>query len=485
MNYQRFCLLFNGLRFIGDIILIPIIIVIAYALKFKLGWIADQLFHVKFGEIYQHAQIEPYFSLVLAYTLLISMTFYALGLYGKRALIFPAIEDFLKIIKGVTIVCIEVMALTFLVNDFFPESRYMILYVWFFSILVFTLSRSVIHQIQLTFLKKGYGSRRALVLGSNTFAQDLIEKMIIYPSLGLQYVGTLADGFPDKLHFYIKDKYVSLGRICEYRDICDTESIEVIFYMLDSKDDNDCRELFDFCQREGIELKFLSDSVQIYTGALYLENIDGLPFIPASIPDHSYKLEYKVKRFIDITVSLCVLILWMPLLILIALSIFVVSPGQSVIYRQDRVGKNRKIFKMLKFRTMIPNAESLTGPVMVKEKEEDRTHSLGKFLRKTSLDELPQFWNILKGEMSLIGPRPERPFFVEKFEKNIPHFGLRHHVKGGLTGWAQINGRSRLTNRPDYKIKYDLYYIYNWSLMLDIKIFLRTIWVVLRREEAY
>ncbi|NBV42192.1 sugar transferase, partial [bacterium] len=138
-----------------------------------------------------------------------------------------------------------------------------------------------------------------------------------------------------------------------------------------------------------------------------------------------------------------------------------------------------------KFRTMVPDAEAKTGPVMVKEKNETRYIKGGQFLRRTSIDELPQLFNVLRGEMSLVGPRPERPFFVDQFTSEIPHFPLRHLVRGGITGWAQINGRSALTNRPEHKIKYDLYYIKNWSLTMDLMILLKTIRIVFAREEAY
>jgi lipopolysaccharide/colanic/teichoic acid biosynthesis glycosyltransferase len=149
------------------------------------------------------------------------------------------------------------------------------------------------------------------------------------------------------------------------------------------------------------------------------------------------------------------------------------------------VGKDGKPFHMIKFRTMIPNAEKATGPVLVNEKGEDRYIKIGEFLRKSSLDELPQLYNVLIGDMSLVGPRPERQHFVDIYTKELPLYSLRHHVKGGITGLAQVNGRSVLTRRTDHKLKYDLYYIRNWSIMLDIKILFQTISVVLRAEEAY
>ena len=159
------------------------------------------------------------------------------------------------------------------------------------------------------------------------------------------------------------------------------------------------------------------------------------------------------------------------------------SPG-PVLFSQDRVGQDGKVFTLLKFRTMIPNAEALTGPVFVDEEGDSRCIPGGKFIRRFSIDEFPQLWNVLKGDMSMVGPRPERAFFVETYIKTIPDFNYRHLLKPGITGWAQVNGRSVLTRRPEHKIKYDLYYIKNWTLLLDIKILFKTVFFVLLGIEA-
>ena len=175
----------------------------------------------------------------------------------------------------------------------------------------------------------------------------------------------------------------------------------------------------------------------------------------------------------------------LPVFIWIAILIKVSSPSGPVFYTQERVTRNNRVFKMIKFRTMVPNAEATTGPVMVDTKQETRYISCGQFLRKWSLDELPQLMNVLIGDMSIVGPRPERPHFVKTFSQENPYYNLRHAVKSGITGWAQINGRSVLTSRPHQKIKYDVYYCKNWSWVFDLKILCATISVVLRGEEAY
>ena len=161
------------------------------------------------------------------------------------------------------------------------------------------------------------------------------------------------------------------------------------------------------------------------------------------------------------------------------------SPHGPIIYAQERSGLNNKRFLMYKFRTMQQDAESSTGPTWVSETNETRYIKGGKWLRKTSIDELPQFFNILKNDMSIVGPRPERPFFIDEIKKTVPHFNLRHKFKGGLTGWAQLNGRAYLTDKPHYKIKYDLYYIKNWSLIFDFKIMIKTFFILIKGDKAY
>jgi len=172
-----------------------------------------------------------------------------------------------------------------------------------------------------------------------------------------------------------------------------------------------------------------------------------------------------------------------PLMICIGLGIYVSSPG-PIFFTQERLTKSMQPFTMIKFRTMVLNAEQTTGPVCVVGND-PRIFPLGALLRRLSLDELPQLFNILIGDMSFVGPRPERPHFVNLYTQETPHFTQRYRVKAGLTGWAQVNGRSYLTPHPALKLYYDLYYIYNWSLLLDLKIILKTLLVVLKREAVH
>ena len=213
-----------------------------------------------------------------------------------------------------------------------------------------------------------------------------------------------------------------------------------------------------------------------------VEDFDGLPLI--SLKDNKFTSWARfIKRCFDIKWSLLLLLLFSPLFLLAYILLKIESFNMPVLFKQDRVGENGRVFKIYKFRTM-KHQEIENAPSMTHDAQDKRITAIGKLLRRTSMDEIPQLINVLKGEMSLVGPRPEQPYFVELYESQIPAFSERHRVKGGLTGWAQINGRSALTSRPEEKLKYDLYYIENWSLLLDIKIIIKTVFQVLTLKQV-
>lgn len=212
-----------------------------------------------------------------------------------------------------------------------------------------------------------------------------------------------------------------------------------------------------------------------------MDELDGLPIVSLqSSPLYGWNSVF--KRAFDLGFGSLILVMVSPLMALIALLIKLTSKG-PVLYRQERVGMDGHTFEMLKFRTMKEDAESETGPVWAKENDSRRT-SIGRFLRKTSLDELPQLFNVLKGEMSLVGPRPERPVFVEKFRNSIPSYALRHKIKAGMTGWAQVNGWRGNTSL-EKRIEHDLYYIQNWSIGFDLRILFMTLWRGFFSKSAY
>jgi Undecaprenyl-phosphate glucose phosphotransferase len=229
--------------------------------------------------------------------------------------------------------------------------------------------------------------------------------------------------------------------------------------------------LIDIANREGLDIKVVPDLLQFIALRARLEDLDGIPII--NINDVPLQgLSGAIKRTIDIVVSLSALIVLAAPFAIIAVAIRLNSSG-PVFYRQERMGLDRRQFMVLKFRSMYQNAEEETGPVWTLEDDPRRT-AVGAILRRFSLDELPQLVNVFFGDMSLVGPRPERPFFVEQFKERVPHYMLRHKVKSGMTGWAQVNGWRGNTSIKK-RIEYDLYYIENWSVGLDLKILWLTV----------
>lgn len=230
-----------------------------------------------------------------------------------------------------------------------------------------------------------------------------------------------------------------------------------------------------------IELMMVPDMLDMMTSRIRIQDIEGIPFIKIKeIPLSTWNRI--TKRCFDLAVSAIILVLAFPFTAILAVLIKLTSPG-PVFFVQERIGLDGKSFDLYKFRTMLSDAEVTTGPVRAK-KGDIRATAIGKILRRTSFDELPQLWNVLKGQMSIVGPRPERPFFVEQFKGRIPRYLERHRVKTGMTGWAQVNGL-RGDAPIDERTKYDIYYVENWSLVFDMKIILKTIRAVIFGKDAY
>ncbi len=469
------------LRFVVDCALIPCIIVTAYLLKFKLGWMFQHFFSLSVGEIYRNKQIEDYLHVMWLILLVWIFTFYFSGFYRRFTGLMPEIEELIVITKGVTLATVEIMALIF-IDKSFPESRYVIGYAWIVGIGTLALSRLILHRIEQRFLRQGKGLTRALIIGADAMGQDLAERMVTVPGMGFYYAGTLDQTPPQECHFHLRQKFHFLGDPSDFQTIVKAHAIESIF-ITQTISPGLLDELSVYCNIHDIDLKWAPEIGFLMPGISTVEEFDGLLFVSCNLPKYGFK--QALKRGFDTLLALLLLMLLSPLFLAIACLIKWTSPHGPVFFTQERTGKDGVPFGMFKFRTMIPDAEAQTGPVMVSEKQESRYIRHGNFLRKTSLDELPQLINVLLGTMSLVGPRPERPFFVEKFSKEIPHFELRHKVKGGITGWAQVNGRSVLTRKPAHKLRYDLYYIKNWSLLFDLKIMLKTMVIVFKREEAY
>jgi Undecaprenyl-phosphate glucose phosphotransferase len=320
---------------------------------------------------------------------------------------------------------------------------------------------------------RGLNLQNVLVIGAGEMGRAVAQKILVYKDLGFRLKGFLDDERPVGEKIEIDGGVEVLGRIGDLGPILDRGEVNEVFVALDLNNYAKIQETIKVAHRYVVNIRLIPDLFQLLTLKANIQDLDGFPVI--SIDDVALRGGRSLlKRMIDIVVSALGLILLSPLLLIIALAVKLTSAG-PIFFRQERMGLDGRRFNMIKFRTMIRSAEEGLGPVMSRPGDPRMTR-VGRFLRKFSLDELPQFINVLKGEMSLIGPRPERPEFVKEFAGRIPNYMLRHKVKCGVTGWAQVHGL-RQDTPISKRIEYDFYYIQNWSLGLELKI----VWMTLRK----
>ncbi|MCR4374029.1 MAG: undecaprenyl-phosphate glucose phosphotransferase, partial [Acidobacteria bacterium] len=320
--------------------------------------------------------------------------------------------------------------------------------------------------------RKGIGLRRVLVVGASDLGRLVADRILEHGELGFRLVGFVDDRFATTDAIGYRGLPI-LGTLTDTVDVCLREKVDEIYVALPLEEHVRMLSVVEMASRECIEIHVVPDLLQFIALRARLEDLDGLPII--SINDMPLRgFNSLLKRAVDIGVSLAVFVLGAIPGLLIALTIKRSSPG-PVFYTQERMGLDGKSFTVYKFRSMPIDAEEVTGPVWARD-DDPRATAVGRWLRKTDVDELPQFWNVLNGDMSIVGPRPERPFFVAQFKHQIPQYMLRHKVKAGITGWAQVNGWRGNTSL-EKRIEFDLYYIENWSLSLDMKI----MWLTLMR----
>jgi Undecaprenyl-phosphate glucose phosphotransferase len=338
--------------------------------------------------------------------------------------------------------------------------------------------RQVMREVFERRWRSGVGLRRILIAGSGELGRLVADKIIEHREFGYEIVGFVDDRPGDHLGYR---GLPVLGTIDDTTEIAAREQIDHLYVALPPEQHIKMIDLLDATTRECIDVKVVPDLLQVIALRARLWDLDGVPVIDVNdIPLQG--LNSIVKRVLDIVISgIALLILSIPLGIL-ALLVRITSKGPAL-FRQERMGLDGRAFSIVKFRSMVDNAERDSGPVWTMENDA-RVTALGKFLRRSNLDELPQLWNVLRGDMSIVGPRPERPHFVEQFKHRIPQYMLRHKVKAGMTGWAQVNGW-RGNTALDKRIEYDLYYIENWSVRLDLKIIWLTIVKGFFHKHAY
>lgn len=444
--------------------------VLYYLARFQWGWFDDPRFYP-----------EP-IPVVLTLTAYWLLVFFFFGMYRERY----ASSRFDELVSLMKVVSIGILVLVFaiFIDILQPGStRALIFYYWLDVYLLVALGRILVRTVQKVLILRGYGTHNALIVGWSDRVEQLHEDIARYPAAGLNVVGALRIG-----HRETKLQRVLAGLGPEDEDepvVEQVQDIEVLPDLIDQLDVQDVliaigaddqaslMDVLRLCDGKPVSLKLVPDFYSVIGGMARTEHLYGLPLIEV-LPEPMPAWEESTKRIIDVVVSLAVLVLGLPIWLLLAALIRLTSPGPAI-FRQQRVGLLGKVFTMYKFRTMRQDAEATTGPVWATE-DDPRYTSIGSWLRKTRLDEVPQFMNVLKGEMSLVGPRPERPYFVERLSQDIPLYSRRSRVKPGITGWAQVIWRYDASLADvKQKVKYDLFYIANMSLRMDFKILFMTI----------
>jgi Undecaprenyl-phosphate glucose phosphotransferase len=464
MNF-RYRSLFGIISFFLDALMVALSFIGANWIRFHSGWIRVD-------------SITPYthYGIFLVFFILIYLSvFKYTGLYRSRRGI-SGVDEFSKILQAALIASIILSAATFLAQ-FFAFSRLVILFSAFLILWSVWLERVIIRRVQVSMRRKGIGVTRVLIVGSGETARVLIQRLRQNPGLGYSIIGVVSES---KKKGEIEG-YKMIGALSGFSKILKTHNPGEVIFALPATAHAQLIPMLVSLQNSQIKYKIVSDLFGLITHPLENDVLMDMPvFQMKEAPLNSW-YNRVIKRTFDFSFSLLAVVVLtiIPVLPLLAIGVKISSPG-PVFFRQKRVGRDGKHFFMLKFRSMAEGTET----VAFTAKNDPRVTPFGGFIRKTSLDELPQIFNVLLGNMSLVGPRPEVPGLVEKFEKEIPRYFERHQVKSGITGWAQVNGFRGNTSLHE-RVKYDIYYIENWNLGLDIRIMIRTVLDILEHEHAY
>jgi Undecaprenyl-phosphate glucose phosphotransferase len=363
----------------------------------------------------------------------------------------------------------------------FSEYRYSRVVVVFFALLAaigVLLGRLALRWVLRGLRRYGFQATKVLLVADGPSLDLLIDRIRANPELGLDVVGVLLPEGSGRTEVH---GIPVLGHFGDVATTARQTAAHKVLIALPRQQWTQLDRILDQIKDETIDIQIVPDLHDYATIGCAVEDFAGLPVVSLN---ESPLLGWRAagKRLTDVVLSLVALIVGAPVFLLLAIAVKVTSPG-PVFYRQERMGLDGRTFKMYKFRSMRVDAESKTGAVWAKQGDDRRT-PIGAFLRASSLDEIPQFWNVFLGHMSLVGPRPERPVFVQQFRQQISHYMLRHRVKAGVTGWAQVNGWRGNTSL-DQRILCDLYYIRHWSYLFDIKILLLTVWKGFLNKNAY
>ena len=446
--------------------------VLAYGIRFESG-----LIPVPKGL----PPFEQYLNILPFVAVLVPLAFQLQGVYRLRRGR-SRVDDFFAVFVGSIVAVVFAIGSTLYAQAYYASeaakasgayevARGVWILFLFLTVMFTYASRAVVRDLLERRWRAGVGLKRILIAGAGDLGRMVADRMLQHRELGYQVVGFVDDRAGGD-HIGYRGLPL-LGKLADVAEVAHAERVDHLYVALPLEEHSKLLELMEITSREPIDVKVVPDLLQFIALRASLEDLDGLPVINMNdVPLQGFNAW--VKRTIDVVLSLAAMtVLALPFGLIAALVRW--TSAGPVFYRQERMGLDGRAFTVYKFRSMYQNAEEVTGPIWARE-DDPRATPIGRWLRRLDLDELPQFWNVLKGEMSIVGPRPERPFFVQQFKHRIPQYMLRHKVKAGITGWAQVNGWRGNTSL-EKRIEYDLYYIENWSVTLDLKI----MWLTLIR----
>lgn len=464
----------NRIHILVDALLIVGSFLLTYYIRFR------SYFTIRYKWLYPHGEwgsVYQYSKLLLFVVPVYLILYYMMHLYDPKRSKRLRTELF-NLIEANTIGLFLFLGLMM----FFKQTEYMRAFLMIFYCLNISSSflfRFMLRKILIIYRKKGYNQKHVLVVGYSRTAERYINRVLLNPEWGYHIHGILDDTMVAGSKY--KDINI-VGTTDKLKELLSTNTFDEIAITLSIKEYGKLEDIVAICEKSGVHTKFIPDYNNIIPTRPYTEDLDGLPIINIRNVPLTNMVNKFIKRSIDIVGSLCCLIIFSIPMLIVAITIKATSKG-PLIFKQVRVGLHNKEFKMYKFRSMVVQTEEEEKKAWTTQND-PRVTKIGKFIRKTSIDELPQLINVLKGEMSLVGPRPERPYFVEKYKEEIPRYMIKHQVRPGITGWAQVNG-FRGDTSIEKRIDHDLYYIENWTLGLDIKILFLTVFKGFVNKNAY
>ena len=465
MNNKTLDHLLIAITVLLDLCFVATAIVVAYWIRFESGWTPETLALHKGGT----PPLDDYFRLIPLMVIIWLMTLKGLKLYRPESN--ATLSAFWTLCKAAGISLIATLATLFFIYHHDAYSRWVMLLATGFSLVWLFLGRLVLHRFRQSIHAQGVGVNRLAIVGNyDARVEKFINVLNAKADSGYEMVGIIVEPVgADSPHVQY------LGKSQEVLELVRKHRLDTLFIVSPTVPNDTILQILHACEGVPLQINVLPElSEFIRDSRNTITFFDGIPALQLrETPMQGGR--GIIKRLIDIILSAFALILLSPLMLTIAIAIRLTSPGRAI-FRQERVGRGGKPFNIYKFRSMRADAEEKVGHVWAKS-DDPRQTPLGQFLRRWSLDELPQFLNVLKGDMSLVGPRPEMSGLIDTFSESIPHYLARQRVKSGMTGWAQINGFRGNTSLEE-RISYDRYYIENWSLALDIKIILKTLWAI-------